>query len=82
MGHFATMIVKKIFPEEEREGKNYTGSPGKASLDPVKLEHARRLVFRYYNTPDTPDSERNKSWKICISRMEEMLRRKSRNKEN
>ena len=77
-GHFATIIVKRIFPEEER-GKNCTGSCGKASLDPGKLEHARRLVFRYYNTPD---SEQSKPWKICISRIEEMLRRKSRNKKN
>lgn len=79
LGHFATMIIKRIFPEQEREGRNCTGSRGKVPLDPVKLEDAKRLVFRYY---DTPDSEQSKVWKICISRIDEMLRRKSRNKEN
>lgn len=76
VGHFATLLTKHIFSAEEREGKNCLGKRSKPALDPVKLGLVKKLIFRYY--PAAKEDEKEPTWKQCITRIDEMLRRKPR----
>jgi hypothetical protein len=67
-GHFATLVMKNMFTEEEQDNKNCCGKKGNEALDPKKLELIRKLVFNYY---DVSVNDQGNVWKICISRMDE-----------
>ena len=75
VGHFATVLTKKIFSEDERKGRNCLGRRSKLALDPVKLGLIKKLVFRYFVVIE---ENKESTWKECIIRIDEMLRRKIR----
>ncbi len=70
VGHFATVLTKQLFSENEREGRNCLGRRSKHALDPVKLGVVKKLVFRYYSIKE---ENKESTWKECISRIDEML---------
>ena len=78
VGHYATVITKKIFTESERENRNCTGTRSKLPLDPAKLGLVKKLVFRFYCIKD---DEKERVWKNCVTRIDEMLRRKPKSSE-
>lgn len=73
-GHFATLLIRHLFTLEERSNRNCAGSRGKEALDPLKLEKVKQIVFKYYD--DESRQNRVQFWKMCISRIDEFLRRK------
>jgi hypothetical protein len=78
VGHFSTIVVKHLFSDEQRVNKNCTGSKGKEALGSQKLELVKSIVFKYF---DVIGNDKKNVWKTCVSRIDEMLRRKIRNKD-
>ena len=76
VGHFATILTKHIFSVQEREGRNCLGKRNKLALDPVKLGLVKKLIFCYY--PARKEENKEATWKQCITRIDKMLRRKTR----
>ena len=72
--NFATILVERLFTEEERYNRNCRGGGirKKEALDPVKLNLVKNLVFSYYTVPL---SDQDKTWCKCIKAIDEKLRR-------
>ena len=75
-GHFAAIIVPKVFPElfgpmRLRLQYNWEGNKGKQALDEQRKNVLKKMVNQYY-----PETRVESSWVSCVSRINEVLRRK------
>ena len=75
-GHFAGLLLPVVFPElygpmRTRHLFNWDGSKGKAPLDEEKKKILKTYVNFYY-----PETRLESSWKTCVAKMNEVLRRK------
>ena len=75
VGHFATVLVKHLFSEEERKDRNCYGKRKELALDPAKLGLLKKLVYKYF---PTREDEKEGVWKECVTCIDEFLRRKPR----
>lgn len=77
--NFATNMVRKLFPLEERRISNVKGVLGKKQLDPEILSQIREATFQMY--PCDSGEKQDTSWRVCCKAIDESCRRFNKERE-
>ena len=78
-GKFATNMVRKVIPEEERKVSNVRGVLGKKQLNPVKLAQIKEATFQLY--PCEYGESLDNCWRACCKAIDESCRRFNKTRE-